>query len=476
MQNIFDIVILQKSQALPDKLRETLRNRGYTSHTTFNALSTLAKVEELGMAVVLLDCGDKPGVLAKLLAEIKQSPDLCLYPCLIYAHQAKAEQEAAGLEFLDVSISEAPQLAPALIDLIGEFEDRYQEYIKKLKERAPNRVPSRRVTPQAIPAHPAFLNKAAQTSLLVEGNKHFIKGVKSLGGSLYSSKIDLEFLKSRRLLPNHRPLRDFIDVTLTKFPTKLQGGLFRRVYFGGASSNALVADENLREITVGAAFGMALGFSENPSNYTINYLNPNFPEIRSRISKIVRDSARQARSHKCTDVADFLNTAASLIEQSRSSGDDSNAQMVSLVVASDLADRASFYLGSWNPQAAYIFINQMLGGGLINLHPVALSATLRFLIEASSSRKPAHLLTKQIRLNPAFKEAHNQARKPILENLERKIELPQLSPGMRLSRSIFGYDGMLLMPKDTTLDADLILRIWHLGLIKILNTPVVIYA
>ena len=124
---------------------------------------------------------------------------------------------------------------------------------------------------------------------------------------------------------------------------------------------------------------------------------------------------------------------------------------------------------AWSPRAAHQLLRKFKATEIPEIHPMVLACLTKFLSEAVSQNRPAYLVSKKHREDPALKAERQQ---PIASN-EHRVTVDQLTPGMKLSRALKSHDGKEVLASDMELDQDLIWRLWQLSAVRPLNSAVV---
>jgi hypothetical protein len=477
MARVKNIVILQKSDELPDNLRTNLRDNGFSSTTVFDERSVLQKIQDVSFAFVLIDCGEGAARSAQQLSKLFKHPDLLHYPTVVLSSANDEPPEVLCSKFLKLATLPLPCTSTDVLELLEEFNETLKEFLLQLQSVAPDKVPEFLLREQPgvwdpLPSEPGLSQSFAQD---------FFDRLSSLGLSEASfdaakALIDVgeEGLEQAAFMPadrGHQVVVREIRSNLTEVP---QRAARNKVYMCGQMTGVLPVSERLRSIGLIAMNVLPAGFEGKGELLTVNFLNDRLAGRRADIVAGVKVSADYASKRVSEEVAALLRDFSVLLAGNLNQSDNEEFLLLSTLAAADITDRACREDGHWFPALSHVFMNKILRGELRALHPTSVMLALRYVVDMASSTRPSHLIPGKIREKEDLRAQHESARSSEKTKGERKISIIEIQPGMRLSRELLAFDGRQLLPEGSEFDEDLILRLWRVGTVRVLNTPLFI--
>jgi hypothetical protein len=104
-------------------------------------------------------------------------------------------------------------------------------------------------------------------------------------------------------------------------------------------------------------------------------------------------------------------------------------------------------------------------------------AVLKMLLEAIESVPIATYLPREIIDNESLVKEAEHERSVKLPEGQKRISIAALTPGMKLARDVYTYEGVQAAERGIKLDPDLIWRIWSLAATRSLRSqPVIILS
>lgn len=192
------------------------------------------------------------------------------------------------------------------------------------------------------------------------------------------------------------------------------------------------------------------------------------------ISQSLRSSAETIRaktndSSSAKIVMQMANIIAGIDKRDESESVNLTAQAI---IGADIFDRACWQTGVWEPSAAHKVLVKFRDNNLFNLSSDITACLIKFVLEALEATNPKRILSSSVSGNAALEELADSQNDAQLGENERLVGLSQLIPGMLLKKPIMAYDGKMVIPKDITLDIDMIWRLWCLCAVRPINTPI----
>lgn len=191
-----------------------------------------------------------------------------------------------------------------------------------------------------------------------------------------------------------------------------------------------------------------------------------------RSTSLVADRLEDARG------AATIRAAAALLEDQHLDESPEILEDARCVLLMEAIDRAVWSGGNWDSTAARRTLY-----GLRSSPPFGTGAKLR---TAAGRMLVEGIGSQPIRDNPMFvklvAEAAVERRKSVeaaIEESERlfkgaelvELRLVDLEPGMRVAKPVLSWDGKVVLPSNTVLDADLIWRLWETSALRPFRQP-----
>jgi len=479
----FNILLLQKSKSLPPKLRQALRESGYNTSTVFNISDAGRALVDLPKAILLVDCGNDTEVTQTTIQGLVERAEVCDYPTVVIGRDTEMFDDIVEEHFILSRMLECPCTAEQVTEAIGEIIEAYPAYLEKLSELAPEKVPAQQATPKTETVAPS---RDGRTELPPTprdlGPQTFFDKFDSItlkdggiGGALYKSNLSQQVLFDADCFPKNEKIQGAVRNLMDDFNKKERQHVYRAAFISGQSTKALNLDDSLRECGIGASFLYALSFSQSQTNLLkLNYDWAPDPNVRQKVGEKIRESGILASELDAPEISNVIHKISEIVSLQGEIGEDDISLLASIIALADFTDRVCFHSGYWDPHAASSLLRKLRSGNFTEYDPRVVTCIVRLLVEAIEAKRPAHLVPKTLRHDPALKENAKQTREGRVSSHETKVSISSLKPGMRLSRPLIAYDGRLILSPDLTLDEDLIWRLWRLACIKPLNTPLVV--
>lgn len=301
------------------------------------------------------------------------------------------------------------------------------------------------------------------------------------GGKVLASLATAEAFDDRQLVPGHQ-YRDRIVRALTGM-TKTSpwlGAHVRRVAtFSNALAKRLAGGKEVDPAIATAGLMLNWGLLEGKSNLISADFFKEGAQVGGKLAEAWRRSAEMARDALDDKAsAALIEAAADLIEGKRHD-DPQLMRAAQVMLATELIDRSCWSGGGWNSFGVLRSVRSLRSRTPVAFDMSVAIGAARALAEATSTVDSAvtplpapsspgdRALLKQ-QLDESYRLIGRYGEEPTAV----EIRLFQMRPGMVLISPIVTRDGVFLVPGSTTLDADMIWRIWEICAIRPLRDPI----
>jgi hypothetical protein len=180
--------------------------------------------------------------------------------------------------------------------------------------------------------------------------------------------------------------------------------------------------------------------------------------LRKQLCSQIKDSALNLGSELAIpDLNSIVASVARIIGNEGKALNNQLAIAASAIALADLINRKCTQPLFWNFRNAQRILKAIRQGRFKLLHPAISCIAIRLISEALASPLNKRLLASTTPLgNPDLEGS-------IIVREETIVDLPELEPGMILSRALTAENGKEILNHDIVLDEDLIARIWQLS-------------
>lgn len=476
-----EILILQRSKTLPEKLRETLRLEGFLAQTVFSVGATLQALDSVRAPILLVDCGDSRAVRDKVAQSLVDSAQICKLPVVFMSSEATLLEPTFTKYFVHARLLDYPVTLEVIVQVLQEIVSGYPKYLELLQKVAPQEYYQKQLAEAASepPAprslHPDYAKGESVAHVLFRHSKDLGLNEARLGGELYPNSITSEVLRSMKCFPSDPAAQAEAQNILQALRARERGHLSRAAFINGRSTDVLQLPNDVADSGKAASVLLATGFLDNrESLLRVNYLNFQGSLLRKEISGRVLSGVEKLDGKLVPQVAEILTLVGKLIADEAAVGDDNISLLASTIVGADLVDRVCYGSGYWDPHATRTLLVKLRSGLLGEIHPRALACLIKFLAESISEHKPAHLVPQKKRRDSELLRVARETKAQDVGPEEKKVPLASLTPGMKLSQELRAFDGRVILDSDLTLDEDHIWRLWQLAAVRPLNCPLVV--
>lgn len=441
-----EILFLKASKDPPIKLFEVLQNRGYKTRVTKNLYQLTELVKEMANPIIVAFSENNREETQDQVHKLITFGKVDQVPLLVIGKDADSFRSELLQKFENVDTLNSPCHIPKIIEAILNYDSLYDSGALEVDR---TNVQNTKVVEPPVEQLP-------EKTKIKEGGERFV-----------SFKFT-EF--PEELLPQNPGLASHCKQLFDTSPKKLQNHIVRVSFVSNEISQNMGLSSNDTAVLKTTAVLMNLGFQgkDTPLLF-IDYTRNNQEDLRYKICSRLKDSAiNVATEIKAHEVSSTLVLLAKAIGGEGLPSHTSEGNIASILAASDLVGRCCCNKGYWDPRQANRLIHHLpkLVGTLIS--PLIEDALLKFLASASSSSG-----SRQFLLPNKFRDRSYIDTNPITQ-LEKVVQVNDLSPGMKLSRKMYTSDGKLLLDSDLTLDKDLIRRIWRLSGVRPVDSATVL--
>lgn len=487
-----DLLIVQRAESLTSRILATLQRKGFALRTVKTAEDACSTAPNLVQPILLIYCGDQVGC-AEYCTEFTARPELHRFPLLVLGKDVDGLEPELCNYFGFATTLRVPfninDLLRAVRFIAREYKFQTAEERKRV-EPAPIEIPPTESPPARVTqvledeedvllpsqSHALYSEATTVTSLLFQQLQSYKLFERSVGGGAYPRLSKEAHFDVNKILPSDQSLAKAVKDMTRDIGRWCTLHLYRCHFLVGKILEPLDFDPRFLQQAKSATLLFAYAFGrKNRSLLRAEYSGRGTLLLRKELCSLIKDSALQiATSLRQPETAELVATIGRLIGREEVVSDECRLVIASSVMASDLVDRICFQSGNWNPRAAYSLVRKIKSGRLRDFHPAVLCCLVKLLTEAVTEAPPAYLVSGSIRKNPELKAQAQETKSQQVSEDEAKVDISSLSPGMRLSRPLYAFDGRQILSEDLVLDEDLILRIWQLCALRPLNAPVVV--
>lgn len=468
------VIVLKKGRAIPESLGENLQMRGFRASLTHSLQEALDTASTVVKPILVVDAGIDGATIEKMVKELIEATTKRPLPIVLVGKKASSFQKTLDGKFPVVTGVNSPCRTADILDSILWVSEGYDEFVER----------SRNVE-SIIPPKPIAASSAQETEI-VQGSEDLTNQVfeelsklgisqQTLGGFEYSHIVGGKD-GGQLYLSSNEKCRDAFSEFVQELAPKDIGRLTRVGFLADAIAKALCfVDDDLENIRQGAMLYSWAFAGGSREYFTKDYSTTRKSAFRRELCSKLKDSAMKvAVELGQPTTGNLIAKFARLVAEEEGLSDDKLTISASIVMASDLVERACARRGHFSPRSAYDFMRRIRLGLLKDIHPQVLGCVVKILSEAITASAIKLVLPKKVRRNKDLALLAKEYAEQEIRGDEIRVAISSLSPGMKLSRPIRAYDGKLILSGDLTLDQDLIWRIWQLSAIRPLNDPLVV--
>lgn len=473
-QESFDVLILQYAEPLTTELADQLHHQGFGTRIVTEIERLNQTLPELINPILVIDCGRNEDDALECIRRLIKSKGLHPFPLITIGKDVDSLEETIE-KFFPLCLSVCTPFSSDDLYKALQFVTKHYPLIEQPDDKPQKKKEGHRPSPKTTTERRSSDDYESVPELLFDQLNNIKLDRDNLNLKLLLKTIDLDVLQQEGVIPGNERIRTEIRSIYSQAKRWSQSHLCRTAFVNAQFTKALpVSDQNIEEAKA-ASFLYAWSFyANNPDLLRKNYLKDD-PKIRKQLARSFEKSAKLiANNLREHNVASIVSAMAQLIQNQELPANSDASLLGSSLIAADLLDRLCFQSGVWDAKAAYFLMRKAKGGELKALHPTALACMLQFMFETVIQLPPLFILPAEIRDDAKLKALAEETRnyEPLPD--ERRVDLYELKPGMRLSKPLMTFDGHQILPADVVLDEDLIWRVWQVCAIRPVNAPIII--
>ena len=465
MMSKFEILIVYQSDPIDSKILEAIHRKGYKVSVYKNPEEiedSLANIE----SPIILAYSSNDKAQANFFKHLSAFQFLKRFPVIAIAYNIAGLETELNTSFPLALTVKAPAENAKVIESIRFIERNY-------KTKAAESSPEEKIQQQS--------EESEESSILLSTSfeKADIEDQISLAKDLFEKIKGLNFNKTNFgsdsiprilsstaktkalecVLPNNEQLAFFCSNFLRSLKSQTRSTIARVNNLSNLFLSPLELGEELMDLAKAAAILYSYSFAhQNRDLLQQDYAFKGGLLMRKQICSQIKDSALSLGSELANrDLNSIVASVARIIGHEEQSDNSQLAIIASAISMSDLINRKCFQMIYWNFRNAQRIVKAIRQGRFKLMHPSINCITLKFLSEALASQANLKLLGSQrLRENSDLEGS-------IRISEETLVDIPELQPGMTLSRSLVTESGKPILEPDVTLDHDLIIRIWQLS-------------
>lgn len=467
----YEVLILSPFDLLPRDLPEFLQLKGFASRFVSDARELEEALKEFQHPILIVDCGPTRSSTQEQIDFMSKLDDVRLFPIVFTGPDAEAFQSSVDREFKFGFTLQTPCVNADVLDVVRYGIDAYVSH-RQRKEKTPSEPVTLKALAQSeelqkLPAPERFFK-----SMQVSG----LEGLDFKAELYISGQIDYQYLVQNKYLPKDTNVNAALLVLLN------DSGKWSRLHFCRLCflTNQLLGTIELNDRFIDAAkaasflYAAAL-YEHHPELLRINYMSRENASKRKEISSRIKDSAIDvAAQFKFPELNAIIAAMARLIAEEEEPIESEVSLIASMLVSADLLDRLAFQTGRWTPRNANALLRRAKEGRLGFVHALFQVCLIKFISEAVSASPPQLIIPFKLRKRTDLIEEAKRSRDAPVKEDQKKVEIADLLPGMKLSQPLVAFDGREILTTDLTLDQDLIWRLWQLSSVRALNAPLVV--
>ena len=474
MAGKMNILLLKVGEALSSGTVEGLQGKGFNVGVVQEQSQVATSLLHMTDPVLVVDCGAEEEVAYNHVKNLIQSSELHAHPLVVIGKEVDSYETVLKRYFPIVATLTIPC---STVDLIKAVEFCHSGFNAPKVSGAT--LSKDRVAEATTEAHPVdeLYNKFEDVPSIVFHYFEFL-GLfnKTIGGATYTKKpSEQTLLDVGAMSPDSRivPLLSSLGSSAGKWG---RSHIIRTGYISTMFFNQFPFPPSLQEDAKVAALLFSWTFAGTERGLLrYDYSGTRQLILRKDLCSKIKDSAMKlALELAQPNAANLVALMGKMIGREEDINDTAESIAVNTIVTADLIDRLCFAQGFWDARVANSLLRKFRSGKARDIHPAVLACSIKFLAEAIAACPTVLYPKKYRRIKP--KEAGSEEASEPIQAFEKQVAIPDLSPGMRLSRPILTADGVTLLDPDLLLDRDLIWRLWQLSAIRPVLGPAVVFS
>jgi len=476
MSSDSEVVILQPSAGAQDHLQESIHSKGFSTRVITNFEHLLPTLRKIQHPIILVDYGKSESIGVDCTKFLLSNSQLSDFPLILMGIESENYTQVIGKYFKHLVTLGYPSKSSDIISAITHLSKSAPKQVEPPSALSKDRVNTNGI--QSVKKQETKIEESNLTipEVLISELTKLSLSANSLGASGYSSKINESYLKKLGLFPKKKEIAQIAEDISMDAGKWGKMHLCRVTFIASKILKALRFDTDHIELVQSASFLFAWSFcGTNTELLKRNYLRLK-STLRKDVCSRIKDSAMKVSSEiRNSDISELIAAIARIIGLEPHQCSETTFILASAVAGADILDRVCFHSNCWDPRGAFKLMQKVKSGELTEIHPAILCCMIKFLSEKLAAVDSSKLLlSKKIAGDPELRRKAEELKNQTVEDDEEKISLNSLTPGMKLSRPIFAFDGREILSGDLILDQDLIWRIWQLSAIRPLNSTVVV--
>lgn len=451
------IILINQDQSLDPKIIESLHRKDYT-------LSIYSAVTEVNDSILTLD---QPVILAyasqeqgqeSYFTELKKSKTINKFPLLAIATDTSGLETDLNLTFPLALVLKTPLDSQKVLDSIRFIERNYKiksetDFTTETTDTDQGLLESK-FEAEDISEH---IDHAKDLFLAIKdlGNNKFLGGDKLCHLFILNTK-DNEFSAE---LPHNATLKNVCQEFLDSLKKQDRASITRVNLLSMLLIEPLSLDPGVVDLVRAASILYCQELAlEGRDLLRQDYAFRGGLLLRKQLCSQIKDAALNIGGSLANpDLNSIIASIARIIGNEGKAANNELAIAASSVAIADLVNRKCSQPLFWNNRNAQRILKAIRQGRFKLIHPAISCICIRLISEALACPISKRLVASTRPLgNPKLEGS-------IVVSEETLVDLPELEPGMILSRALTSENGKEILNHDIVLDEDLIARIWQLS-------------
>lgn len=481
------IIVVRFGEVLPGELGGFLEARGYRVTEPVRLDDALPDWARIESPILLIDCSRSRSTTERIVRALIEHRRILNCPIVVTSTDHRGVSELLS-HYFPIALSlqhpcstddvyRALKTAARARDRIGETEPLFMDP-SFCESRSLSAAIERLGIPEEGPEERVLSSGVASISETLFS--HLGSGrieLSALRGEALTQRMILSDLIAAGLAPTDERCLGVSREFLERLDRSGRRHVLRTAALVGRLMEALHVSPSRRDVGAAAVLTYALGFGEeDPDLVRQSYLSRRHRDVRARFASGLELSAERVEADLARpDIAAVLRGFRAIVAHtSLESVSPENIELAMIVFGADSVARICFQSGWWNPRHAYKVLQRLESGWFVDLPPQVASALAKVVAAAVSEQPRSFIVPLRIRTDPRLLSIARAQREATLRADERRVEVADLIPGMRLSRPVDTFDGTTVLESELRLDHDLIWRLWRLSAIRPMNGPLIV--
>jgi hypothetical protein len=460
------LFIIQKSQNLPEGLRQALKTKGFPSTIIESVSEIEAAVGSINDFITLVYC-DENTDKQTLLGELVELKLLHQNPIVLIGNNLDSSESFLNRHFILATTLTSPCSNNDVVSAVT-YVIKYVDRIRK--QRKPSEATeqeSSRAFYKEFKLVPHGIFKKLDELGLFE---------KILGGAEYATTFRPQNLKEKYFYPQDEYRRECVEEITDSLDESQLSRFTRIALLSHKILTAVGLSENIFQDALTAANLYSYGFFLNSkTSASSEYFSESKIAMRKEVCSLVKDALISIPAlSQFGETKEIIKRVGKFIGEEDTPDESSLSIAASAIATADAVDRVVFNRNVFQPVAAYCLLSKFKREQIPFMHPLVLGIVVKILAEAATSNASGIAITKKMKDVARLTQAASLIENQIIKQDEVAISISQLAPGMKLTQGVITYDGKSVLDEPVILDQDLIWRLWQLSSIRPLQEKVVV--